>query len=333
MNIENFVAIPEALHDKARAAIIGAFDGASVAVVGLLLGGASGAHAFRLAARGRDYVLRIEGTRNPLRNPHQYTCMRIAAEAGIAPPLRYVDEQAGVVIIDFISHQPLTVYPGGPVALADALGLFVRDLHATAPFPVLGDYRSGIERILGFVKTSFAAGLLDPYLEGLDRIRTVYPWDAAQHVSSHNDPNLRNILFDGKRLWLVDWETSYRNDRFIDVAVLAENVANTPELETALLRSWSGTAPTATMQAQLMLARLLTKLYYAGLLSLLAAPKHAPVQDLTAPTPDEFGALVAAGKLSPGDSATLLMLARMLLAGFRTAMDSAAVRAAIATFA
>ena len=66
----------------------------------------------------------------------------------------------------------------------------------------------------------FAPGLLDRHQKGFERIREAYPWDAAALVSSHNDPNPANILFDGERLWLIDWETAYRNDPLVDVATL-----------------------------------------------------------------------------------------------------------------
>ena len=264
---------------------------------------------------------------------HDKASTAIAAAAGLAPPLRYVDDANGVVIIDFIKQQAIASYPGGPVALAEALGVFARNLQSTTAFPVLGDYRVGIERIFGYLRQSFAPGLLEPFIEGLARVRAAYPWDAARHVSSHNDPNPRNILFDGEKLWLIDWETAYRNDAFIDVAVLAENFGNTPELEAALLKSWSGLAPTAEMRSQLLLARLLTRLYYAGLLALISSAAHAPVQDLTAPTPEEFKALLASGKLSATDSNTLLMLSKMQLANFLTGMASAEAQTALTAFA
>jgi hypothetical protein len=37
-------------------------------------------------------MLRVEGPASPLRNPHQYVSMRIAADEGIAPMIYYVDE-------------------------------------------------------------------------------------------------------------------------------------------------------------------------------------------------------------------------------------------------
>ena len=118
---------------------------------------------------------------------------------------------------------------------------------------------------------------------GFDTIREAYPWEAPAHVSAHNDPNPQNILFDGERLWLIDWETAYANDPLTDVAILTDNFAPTPELEASLLSAWLGAPPDRTIRARLQLMRQLTRLYYAGLiLSMFAgAPRSAPDADFT----------------------------------------------------
>src|SRR5437868_4424948 len=112
--------IPEHLRDTAREAASAAFGAANASNVSIetVMGGASGALTYRLELNARRYLLRLETRRSPLRNPHQYTCMHMAAESGIAPPVRYADDAAGVVIMDFIAERPLTSYPGGPAALA-----------------------------------------------------------------------------------------------------------------------------------------------------------------------------------------------------------------------
>ena len=91
-----------ARRETARSALAAAFGSAPIGAIATLAGGASGAATFRVEAGGRRYVLRIEGRARPLRNPHQYRAMRIAAAAGIAPPTHYVEEAAGVAVMDFI---------------------------------------------------------------------------------------------------------------------------------------------------------------------------------------------------------------------------------------
>jgi len=70
-----------------------AFGSASIAAITPVTGGASGASTFRVQVGGRGFLLRLEGPPSPLRNPHHYVSMRIAAEAGIAPKIHYIDEK------------------------------------------------------------------------------------------------------------------------------------------------------------------------------------------------------------------------------------------------
>ena len=323
-------SIPEAQHDAARQAVTGAFGSAPIASIDRIHGGASGALAFRMGVSDRHYVLRLETQRSPWRNPHQYACMRTAAEAQIAPPLRYADDAAGVAILDFISQRPLTEFPGGPLALVKALGLFAARLQATEPFPALGNYRKFIEGMFARMQTLFAPGLLAPHAEAFERIQSAYPWEMATHVSSHNDPNPRNLLFDGEQFWLVDWETAFRNDPLTDIAILADNNASNPELQQALLRAWLGREPGRGDTARLTLMKSITRLWYAGIV--LTPPPHpdGKIADLSAPTVEEFRSSIATGKLHPVHIKATW--GKMMLAGFledsRAATFEVALKAA-----
>ena len=221
--------------------------------------------------------------------------------------------------MDFLPPRPLSDYPGGPMASARDLGTLIARLQAVPPFPPLADYLAMVERMLGAVRRSntFATGLLDPHQGAFERIREAYPWDASTHVSAHNDPNPRNIIFDGTRLWLIDWETSYRNDPLTDVAILVDNVAPSSEIEDALLGAWLGRAPDRPTRARLLLMRPLTRLYYAGLLLSISTsrqPRTTPDSDLAALTPAEFGAAATSGALRGADM--LYALGKMHLAAF-----------------
>jgi len=310
--------VPDDRRDAVRAAL-SATCGTSASGFRLdrVSGGASGALIYRAESERGSYLLRIEGPRSPFRNPHQYTCMQTAAEAGIAPAIRYLDADAGVVVMDCIASRPLADYPGGPEGVARALGQLVSRLQQTTPFPELRDYTFVLERLLGFLRSVvFAPGVLDAHADGYARIREAYPWDVPSRVSSHNDPNPRNILFDGDRLWLIDWETAYRNDPLTDVAILTENHAAAPDLQEALLESWLGHPSDRVLEARLLLMRGITRLYYAALLSTISMKAPELTTDLAAPSPEEFKARVSRGELKPGSSEAVSLLGKMMLAGF-----------------
>ncbi|MGE0161247.1 MAG: phosphotransferase [Gemmatimonadales bacterium] len=327
--------VPEAHRQTARQAVADTLGWSAVTAFEPVRGGASGALTYRVDAGARSYLLRMETRRDRLRNPHQYTCMEIAAEAGVAPPLRHVDGEAGVALMDFLPERPLQEYPGGPASVARALGSLVARLQDTPVFPVLHEYPALLRRMLAFLGSSgmFAEGLLDAHAEGFERVLEAYGWDASSRVSSHNDPNPRNILFDGRRLWLVDWEAACANDPLTDVAIVADNLAATPELEADLLHAWLGRAPDGLLRARLTLMRLLTRFYYAAILLSLSrrAQGEGPETDLTALTPAELAAAVARGELEPASSEIMWALGKMTLAHFRAGLDADGLEEAMAT--
>lgn len=317
-----FESIPTDRRETAQAAATAAFGAGTVDTIQPVAGGASGALTYRVEAGGRPYLLRIETRPGSHGNPQRgYAAMRIAAEAGIAPPLRHADAEAGVAIMDFIAQKPLDQYPGGPPALVRELGAMIGRLQAAPLFPSLVDYAVMIQGMLAVVRGSggVAPGLLDRHTEGFERLREAYPWGASAPVSSHNDPNPLNILYDGERLWLIDWETAFRNDPMADIAILADNFAGTPELADSLMAAWLGRAPDAMDRARLTLMRPMTRLYYACLIFMLFAGGGAPIADLSAPTVAEFRQAFAEGKLVMGAPETVLTLGKMQLAGFLAA--------------
>jgi aminoglycoside phosphotransferase (APT) family kinase protein len=235
MSSNQFANLPIAQRDIAYAALRATIGSTSIDSIRPVPGGVSGAFVFRVDAGGHRYVLRMEGAASPLRNPHQYASMRIAAEAGIAPRLYHVDETARVAVMDFIAEQPLETYPGGPHALAMALGEMRRRLQATPRFGYFVDYPDIVARLWAHVcrKELFAPGVLDAHTQRLADIRNTYVWNAEGAVSSHNDVLPRNLLFDGERLWLIDWESAYCSDPVVDIATMLDNFAPSLELPCA----------------------------------------------------------------------------------------------------
>jgi hypothetical protein len=221
-----YSAIAEDRRATALTAISSVADPASVTGVSPTTAGASGSSTLRVDADSGAYLLRLEAGRRGFQNPaRSYPCLRVAAAAGIAPVVHYADEDAGVLLMDFVVERPLASFPGGEQALVRALGHMVGQLQATAPFPpVTDDFGALVEALLDLVRDGglFASGVLDGHVRGLARVRAEYPRPSAL-VSAHNDINPRNVLFDGERLWLVYWELAFRNDPLADVANIANN--------------------------------------------------------------------------------------------------------------
>jgi len=333
MHKDHLDKLPASYRETVRTALNAAFGSAQIDAITPIAGGASGAFPFRVEMADRHYVVRVEGPASPLRNPHQYASMQIASEAGIAPKIYYLDEMARVAVMDFIEKKPLSAFPGGPGGLAQAMGELLRRVQATSPFPQFVEYPDMVGRLWTWVCQTglFAPGALDPYTERLASIRKAYTWEPAYLVSNHNDPVPSNILFDGKRLWLIDWESAYSNDPLVDVAITLDNLASSPELESLLLKAWLGRAADDALYARLAPMRALTRLYYAGvLLSASAAASGALADnDLSAPALPEFRRAIRDGQLKPGTPEVKHILGKMYLASFFTGVTPPGLDAAV----
>lgn len=322
MKQDPFALLSAAQRHAAQQALTAVLGSAASPDIRPLTGGVSGAFVFLVEVRGKGLVLRVEGPASPLRNPHQYQSMRIAAEQGIAPKVHYLDEDDRVVMMDFIEDKPLQTYPDGALGLASAIGALLGKLQTAPLFPGFVDYPDIVSRLWRHVCRTglFADGLLDDASQRLAQICSAYDPRASHYVSSHNDVLPRNVLFDGKQIWLIDWESAYRNDPLVDVATALDNFSPSPELEDILLQAWLGRAPDRALQERLAQVRALTRLYYTGVLFSAAAqgPRASPEISLSALSAGEFEQAIRGKRLLPETPEASLALGKMFLASFLT---------------
>ncbi len=297
----HFEALAPSWRAAAAAGLAAAGRAPSAALVPLT-GGVSGALVCRVDTADGRFLLRLEPQRIALEHrARNSACMRAADAAGVAPAVRYSDPAAGVTVMDLIEARPLAEHPGGREAVVRELGALIARIRACPPFPMLGEGRDVVAWLLDGLAASglFAPGALDPHAEALAKVRAVRPWNAAALAPCHNDPNPRNLISDGERLWLIDWELAAQNDPLFDLAIVSTELADTPALQATLLTSALGRAPDAADLAELGVVRLLSRLFYGCIVleSLAHPPPVEPETSLAAPTPAEFRAAVAAGRL------------------------------------
>lgn len=267
----DFAAISKALR--------AAFGEAEISSLSPVTGGLSGARLFRLQAEDRAWLLRMDGARDMFRDPIRWhRCMQIAAEAGLAPAVRHADPESGVTITAFVEGRPLAEgYAISRATMIGAAGALVRRLHATPPFPPLVDYMDGMAAVIGQLRATglISDGALDALLAGYDALDRAYRDLQPEQVSSHNDLNPRNILHDGGRLWLIDWESAFLADRYVDLACLANvMVRDTAELG-LLMGAYFGRAASEAEMARLFLARQINHVFY-GVMFLSGAAAERP---------------------------------------------------------
>jgi hypothetical protein len=224
----------------------------------------------RILVRGQPFLLRIVTRRGmPER---EFACLKIAADAGLAPRIWYANAEDRISITDFVEAQP---FPASEAPVR--MGRMLRAVHALPPFPRGVDHLDTTCMFLmhkgaaagGFLENFRAANILsneecDHLFASHARLASGYPSREEDMVSSHNDlfkPD--NILFDGERVWLVDWEASFLNDRYADLAVVANLITRTEEDEVAYLQAYFGEQPDDYQRARFFVVRQIAHLFYA----------------------------------------------------------------------
>jgi hypothetical protein len=128
-----------------------------------------------------------------------------------------------------------------------------------------------------------------------------------------------NILYDGSRLWCIDWESAYLNDPLVDLAITLDNYAQTPALENLLVRSWQTYRSENLVPERLEQVRSLTRLYYAGVFfSAAAAAGIAGDEDASAPSIRDVKENIRSGFIAPRSPVVMSALGKLYLDSFMT---------------
>jgi len=235
----------------------------------------------RMVVGGSAYLLKmILREEDPSRH---FESMKAAAAAGIAPRVYYASVEDRIFISDFVADD-------GPPDRSDALvrlPALLRRLHALPPFgraPFNTTFTFLLRKgpaLDGFLGRFKSEELLLHHAE----LAAACWQDEADMVSSHNDlfkPD--NMLFDGERVLLVDWEAAFLNDRYADLAVVANQLVTNDVEEAAFLREYFRAEPDEYQLARLHLMRQLAHLFYTmaflGLLRPdLTGPESVPDYD------------------------------------------------------
>ena len=305
------VVIPEVKSAAVTRGLREAFGVEEFEDIRALTKGQSGALVYRIVVRGSPYLLRIITRTQDPTLPQHFACMQAAAEAGLAPRIFYSSIEDRISITDFVEAVP---FPMTEAIIRVPAAL--RTLHALPPFPGRRDHLNTSCMFLlnqgpaldGFIQTLRAANVFPEsefaaLLHLHTRLLAVYPRQEIDMVSSHNDlfkPD--NILFDGHRVWLVDWEAAFLNDRYADLAVFANLVVTNEAEERIYLQEYFGQTPDEYQRARYFLMQQVAHMFY-GAAFLWLGSKSKPVDwNQPAPVFTDFHRRIWAGEVNLADS-------------------------------
>jgi aminoglycoside phosphotransferase (APT) family kinase protein len=307
--------IPQEKHEAVAHGLREAFGVAEFEDISRITIGQTSSLVFRIMVRGSPYLLKIiTRAEDPSRH---YTSMKAAAEAGLAPRVFHTNIEDKISITDFVEAEPLSVSE----ALV-RLPAVLRTLHALPPFgraPFNTTCTFLIDKgptLHGYLEKFQAANILpkaeiEEFFARHAELAAVYPYDDAEMVSSHNDlfkPD--NILFDGQRIWLVDWEAAFLNDRYADMAAVANQVVAKEEEELVFLREYFGAAPDRYQLARFHLMQQIAHLFYT-MAFLLIGSAGKPV-DWSGAVPEfrDYNRRIWAGEVNLADPAVKILYGR-----------------------
>jgi thiamine kinase-like enzyme len=218
---------------------------------------------YRVGLGGEPYVVRVCGKNSGvlgIDRHHECEATRIAAGLGVAPDVVAFLPGEDCLVTRYVTGAPLGEGELRQEPFLSQIARMLRTVHDGPPFPgtfdaftVVVEHRDVIVARGGrepeqYADAARAAALIAGALSGPDHVA----------VPCHNDLLAGNVLRDGDRLALVDWEYAGMNDRFFDLANLAVNNGLTPDDEARLLSVYFDEPPTGRHLAELSLMRIMS---------------------------------------------------------------------------
>jgi thiamine kinase-like enzyme len=196
---------------------------------------AAGRHVVRF---GKDYPF------HHVYREREIMTARAAFEAGFAPELQYAEP--GAMVTAYLGAK--TFAPDDVRENRTRVAELLRDFHGKMPSHVSGaGFMFWVFHVIrDYARTLKAGGSrmtpeLSRYVALADELERAQV--ALPVVFGHNDLLPANILDDGKKLWLIDFEYAGFNTAMFDLAGAASNAGMSEQESQELLEVYFGTAP------------------------------------------------------------------------------------------
>jgi thiamine kinase-like enzyme len=220
-------------------------------------------HNFKVCTSGQTYFARL-CQELPLLGVHrrnETVCHQAASLLGLAPEI--VHHERGLLITRFVEGRALDPAAMRHPAMLRRVAALLGQLHEgwdTVTGEVL--YFSGFQTVRTYAQTAakLRAKLpsdINQILDDVTRLsRRVAPF---RPVLCHNDMLPANLIDDGERLWLLDWEYAGAGHPLFDLAHVSTTNSLTLEQQSTLLAAYPGRLP-MTAPAELQIFRVVALL-------------------------------------------------------------------------
>lgn len=191
----------------------------------------------------RQYVVRL-GHDIPVHHIlrfNEVAASKAAHAVGLSPAIRYHDD--GVLVMDYVPSIALTAEKVRSNDVLEKIVPMIKICHHELPKQLRGP---SVVFWVFHILRDYAGSLRDGNSTHVDKIPALL--EAAEHLEAaaspyeivfgHNDLLSANILDDGKRLWLIDWEYGGFNTPLFDLGGLASNNALSESQERWMLDTY-----------------------------------------------------------------------------------------------
>lgn len=204
---------------------------------------------FRVRTADGDFVVRVFGEKTSalgIDRSAERAATQAAARAGVGPELiAFTDE---LLVTTFIDGEPM------PRVRIEETAAALRAIHSGPPLPATF---SGVAVAEEYARR---AGSAPAELAIGREIEAALRGPEHEPVPCHNDLLNANLIWDGSRVRIVDWEYAGMGDRYFDLGNLSINNGLTEPQDEQLIEAYFGEPCTPARFASLRLMRIVSDL-------------------------------------------------------------------------
>ncbi|HLY20458.1 MAG TPA: aminoglycoside phosphotransferase family protein [Bryobacteraceae bacterium] len=292
--------IPHEKSDAVSRGLREAFGTAAIEDIRAMSEGPGSDLVFRIIVHGSPFLLTIMTRIDEMNDPRRiFAAMKAEAAAGLSPRVWHANIEDGISITDYVETEAFPVTE----ALVRIPGT-LRRLHALPPFPQAFNYVTAHNGFIWrFRKANLLSGSeVEEVYTRYEEVCAVYPRLDPDMVSCHGDLKPENILFDGQRVWLVGWKAAFLNDRYFDLAVVANFGVTNDADERAYLQEYFGQPPDEYQLARFFLMRQVMHMLSATVFLLLGSAGQPVDRSDPLPSFGDFHRRIWAGEVNLADN-------------------------------
>lgn len=246
----------------------------------MVAGGFSKADLFRVQTAQGTYIVKIMKD-SPVEDVQtEITAAGIASDAGVGPKLFYSNLATKTLIMDYIqdTHEMVRQSEGFHRLVAPQIKSWhdAKPLNRSTPF--FDILRQDEQRLVTLKQQSTMIRAADRqlYHQRLQEVEEVLKHFQEDTRPVHHDLSPHNVLFDGSKVWLIDWETASNDFYFIDLCMFANFHIYDESLMPKFFETYYGRPATDIEVAKFHVIRPFCYAFHGFRLAFLADQKKMP---------------------------------------------------------